>query len=44
MTVQPEVVVAGPDTNVGRLHLEARRFSGRIGDLVDGAPDHQERT
>jgi predicted regulator of Ras-like GTPase activity (Roadblock/LC7/MglB family) len=36
-------VVAGPDTNVGRLHLEARRSSGRIGDLVDAAPDQQER-
>jgi predicted regulator of Ras-like GTPase activity (Roadblock/LC7/MglB family) len=36
-------VVAGPDTNVGRLHLEARRSSGRIGDLVAGAPDLQER-
>jgi predicted regulator of Ras-like GTPase activity (Roadblock/LC7/MglB family) len=38
-------VVAGPDTNVGRLHLEARRSSGRIGDIVDGAaaPDQQER-
>jgi predicted regulator of Ras-like GTPase activity (Roadblock/LC7/MglB family) len=28
-------VVAGPDTNVGRLNLEARRAGGRIGDLVD---------
>lgn len=36
-------VIAGPATNVGRLHLEARRASGRIGDLADGAADHQER-
>lgn len=36
-------VLAGPDTSVGRLHLEARRASAHIGDLVDRAlarPDH----
>ncbi|MFG2894595.1 roadblock/LC7 domain-containing protein [Streptomyces sp. NPDC048248] len=30
--------VAGPDTNVGRLHLQARRAAARIGALVDTAP------
>jgi uncharacterized protein len=28
-------VLAGPATNVGRLHLEARRSSGRIAGLAD---------
>jgi uncharacterized protein len=35
-------VLAGPAANVGRLHLEARRASGRIGDLADAASDRQE--
>ncbi|MFH8570630.1 roadblock/LC7 domain-containing protein [Streptomyces sp. NPDC017993] len=30
--------VAGPDTNVGRLHLQARRAAARIGTLVDAPP------
>ncbi|MFF8291142.1 roadblock/LC7 domain-containing protein [Streptomyces sp. NPDC016309] len=30
-------VLAEPRINVGRLHLEARRSSARIGELVDGA-------
>ncbi|UQA90966.1 roadblock/LC7 domain-containing protein [Streptomyces halobius] len=30
--------VAGPDTNVGRLHLQARRAAERIGTIVDTAP------
>ncbi len=30
--------VAGPDTNVGRLHLQARRAAARIGALVDTTP------
>ncbi|MEU5212818.1 roadblock/LC7 domain-containing protein [Streptomyces sp. NPDC020742] len=30
--------VAGPDTNVGRLHLQARRAAERIGAMVDAAP------
>lgn len=29
--------VASPDTNVGRLHLQARQAAGRIGALVDAA-------
>ncbi|MEW2549236.1 roadblock/LC7 domain-containing protein [Streptomyces sp. NPDC047002] len=35
-------LVAEPRTNVGRLHLEARRSSARIGELVDGALDRLE--
>ncbi|MFE1764202.1 roadblock/LC7 domain-containing protein [Streptomyces angustmyceticus] len=31
--------VASPDTNVGRLHLQARRAAERIGALVDAPPD-----
>lgn len=30
-------LLAEPRTNVGRLHLEARRSSARIGELVDDA-------
>ncbi|MET8505942.1 roadblock/LC7 domain-containing protein [Streptomyces sp. NPDC015232] len=30
-------LLAEPRINVGRLHLEARRSSARIGELVDGA-------
>ncbi|WP_336321309.1 roadblock/LC7 domain-containing protein [Streptomyces lavendofoliae] len=30
-------LLAEPRVNVGRLHLEARRSSARIGELVDGA-------
>ncbi|GIG58940.1 hypothetical protein Lfu02_33120 [Longispora fulva] len=30
-------VLTGPDTNIGRLHLEARGSADRIGALVDGA-------
>lgn len=33
--------VASPDTNVGRLHLQARRAAERIGALVDSAPRQQ---
>ncbi|MFI9045786.1 roadblock/LC7 domain-containing protein [Streptomyces sp. NPDC053427] len=29
--------VAGPDTNVGRLHLQARRAAARIGTLMDNS-------
>jgi predicted regulator of Ras-like GTPase activity (Roadblock/LC7/MglB family) len=36
-------LVAGHDSNVGRLHLEARRSSRRIEDLVDLALQRQER-
>ncbi|MDX3071601.1 MULTISPECIES: roadblock/LC7 domain-containing protein [unclassified Streptomyces] len=36
-------LVAGPGSNVGRLHLEARRSSRRIEDLVDLALQRQER-
>lgn len=35
-------LLAEPRTNVGRLHLEARRSSARIGELVDGALDRLE--
>ncbi|WUH89115.1 roadblock/LC7 domain-containing protein [Streptomyces sp. NBC_00433] len=31
-------VIAGPTANVGRLHLEARRSSARLADLLDGLP------
>ncbi|SHN00715.1 roadblock/LC7 domain-containing protein [Actinacidiphila paucisporea] len=31
-------VIAGPRANVGRLHLEARRSSARLADLLDGVP------
>ncbi|WFB10715.1 roadblock/LC7 domain-containing protein [Streptomyces sp. LX-29] len=34
--------LAGPRTNVGRLHLEARRSSARIGALVEGALTRME--
>ncbi|MFD7104717.1 roadblock/LC7 domain-containing protein [Streptomyces celluloflavus] len=30
--------VASPDTNVGRLHHQARRAAARIGALMDAAP------
>ncbi|WP_267245176.1 roadblock/LC7 domain-containing protein [Streptomyces sp. PR69] len=30
-------LLAGPRTNVGRLHLEARRSGARIGELIKGA-------
>ncbi|MGY0231184.1 roadblock/LC7 domain-containing protein [Longispora urticae] len=30
-------VLTGPDTNIGRLHLEARGSADRIGALVDAA-------
>lgn len=32
-------VLAGPRTNVGRLHMEARRSGACIAQLVDGARD-----
>ncbi|MFJ2111789.1 MULTISPECIES: roadblock/LC7 domain-containing protein [unclassified Streptomyces] len=35
-------LLAEPRTNVGRLHLEARRSSARIGELVDGALERLE--
>ncbi|GAA1178890.1 hypothetical protein GCM10009654_40200 [Streptomyces hebeiensis] len=35
-------VLAEPRINVGRLHLEARRSSTRIGELVDGALERLE--
>ncbi|MCA1221871.1 roadblock/LC7 domain-containing protein [Streptomyces sp. 8L] len=35
-------LLAEPRANVGRLHLEARRSSARIGELVDGALDRPE--
>lgn len=35
-------LLAEPRINVGRLHLEARRSSARIGELVDGALDRLE--
>ncbi|WP_405912411.1 roadblock/LC7 domain-containing protein [Streptomyces sp. NBC_00963] len=35
-------LLAQPRINVGRLHLEARRSSTRIGELVDGALDRPE--
>ncbi|WP_455353936.1 roadblock/LC7 domain-containing protein [Streptomyces sp. SYSU K217416] len=35
-------VLAGPHTNVGRLHLEGRRAGARIADLVDAALDRPE--
>ncbi|MFG2222361.1 roadblock/LC7 domain-containing protein [Streptomyces sp. NPDC048644] len=31
--------VASPETNVGRLHLQARQTAARIGTLVDTAPE-----
>lgn len=34
-------VITGPEANVGRLHLEARRASGRIGELLDSLGDHE---
>ena len=36
-------LLAEPRINVGRLHLEARRSSARIGELVDGALDRLEK-
>ncbi|MCC5035220.1 MULTISPECIES: roadblock/LC7 domain-containing protein [Streptomyces] len=36
-------VLAGPRTNVGRLHLEARRSGARIGEMVDGALERPEQ-
>ncbi|MFK8906501.1 roadblock/LC7 domain-containing protein [Streptomyces sp. YS-3] len=35
-------LLAQPRTNVGRLHLEARRAGARIGELVDGALERLE--
>ncbi|MFJ8668348.1 roadblock/LC7 domain-containing protein [Streptomyces sp. NPDC093600] len=35
-------LLAEPRVNVGRLHLEARRSSARIGELVDGALDRTD--
>jgi predicted regulator of Ras-like GTPase activity (Roadblock/LC7/MglB family) len=35
-------VLAEARTNVGRLHLESRQSSARIGDLIDGAIDGNE--
>ncbi|WP_328538378.1 roadblock/LC7 domain-containing protein [Streptomyces sp. NBC_00344] len=35
-------LLAQPRINVGRLHLEARRASARIGELVDGALERPE--
>ncbi|MFC9649940.1 MULTISPECIES: roadblock/LC7 domain-containing protein [unclassified Streptomyces] len=35
-------LLAEPRINVGRLHLEARRSSTRIGELVDGALERLE--
>ncbi|MFG3497817.1 roadblock/LC7 domain-containing protein [Streptomyces sp. NPDC047928] len=37
-------VLAEPRVNVGRLHLEARRSSARIGALVDSALERREPT
>lgn len=37
-------LLAEPRINVGRLHLEARRSSARIGELVDGALERPENT
>jgi len=34
-------LLAGPQTNVGRLHLEARRAGARIAALADAALDRQ---
>ncbi|WP_354643434.1 roadblock/LC7 domain-containing protein [Kitasatospora camelliae] len=36
-------LLAGPDTNVGRLHLEARRAGGRIAALADAALERHDR-
>ncbi|MEU6947387.1 roadblock/LC7 domain-containing protein [Streptomyces sp. NPDC046332] len=35
-------LLAEPRINVGRLHLEARRSSARIGELVDGALERKD--
>ncbi len=35
-------VLAHPDVNVGRLHLEARRSAGRIGTLLDDSAGRKE--
>ncbi|MEU6854505.1 roadblock/LC7 domain-containing protein [Actinacidiphila alni] len=35
-------VLAGPEVNVGRLHMEARRSGAHIAHLVDGATDVRE--
>lgn len=37
-------LLAEPRINVGRLHLEARRSSARIGELVDSALERPENT
>ncbi|MEU7578510.1 roadblock/LC7 domain-containing protein [Streptomyces sp. NPDC041068] len=37
-------LLAEPRVNVGRLHLEARRSSARIRDLLDGALERLENT
>ncbi|MEU5685661.1 roadblock/LC7 domain-containing protein [Streptomyces venezuelae] len=37
-------LLAEPRINVGRLHLEARRSSALIGELVDAAVDRAEET
>ncbi|HET6859222.1 MAG TPA: roadblock/LC7 domain-containing protein [Streptomyces sp.] len=36
-------LLAEPRINVGRLHLEARRCSARLGELVDGALDRLDQ-
>jgi hypothetical protein len=35
-------VLAGPRTNVGRLHMEARRSGAYLAHLLDGAADDRE--
>nr|WP_188280996.1 roadblock/LC7 domain-containing protein [Streptomyces sp. CBMA29] len=35
-------VLAGPQVNVGRLHMEARRSGAHIAHLVDGDPEPRE--
>ncbi|MEU9130030.1 roadblock/LC7 domain-containing protein [Kitasatospora sp. NPDC048540] len=36
-------LLAGPDANIGRLHLEARRAGGRIAAITDAALERHER-
>lgn len=38
------LVLAGPHTNVGRLHLESRRSGARVAALLDGSTARPERT
>ncbi|MFP3988232.1 roadblock/LC7 domain-containing protein [Streptomyces sp. E11-3] len=38
------MLLAEPRVNVGRLHLEARRSSARISELLDGVLDRLENT